>query len=235
MSEESKTIKPLNNCIPLIHGYSFTSYIHKIMPYLYLSDFECSEYAPFFAPRNIVAVCTISLRTHSKPALEFYKQNNISVYQWKVDDETKVDIIKVAKRIHKIIEKTRNHNKGHSGDQAILVHCDAGISRSVSCIIYHLMKSWKFLFNEAYRYVRNIRPFVQPNEGFRNQLKSLKMNEPEKEWEEYLTKMPNLYNYVNKLRTNGIKRKYQPIINTPAKVYTDNSIKNLKLKCQLKL
>ena len=56
----------------------------------------------------------------------------------------------------------------------ILVFCDMGISRSVSTIIYHLMKGYNCTFSQALQYVQQRRPIAKPNEGFCNQLQNLK-------------------------------------------------------------
>lgn len=52
----------------------------------------------------------------------------------------------------------------------VLVHCWAGVSRSVSCICAYLMESEGYTFHEALNYVRINRPVANPNEGFRQQL-----------------------------------------------------------------
>lgn len=58
--------------------------------------------------------------------------------------------------------------------QTILVHCDAGSSRSASIIIAWIMHDKKIDFISAYKILKHIRPCIEPNEGFVSQLKSLK-------------------------------------------------------------
>lgn len=54
----------------------------------------------------------------------------------------------------------------------VLVHCNAGVSRSASVVMAYLMKSSVCAsFQEAYEFVRKIRPAVAPNPGFVRQLK----------------------------------------------------------------
>uniref|UniRef100_A0A0N4ZFC5 Protein-tyrosine-phosphatase n=1 Tax=Parastrongyloides trichosuri TaxID=131310 RepID=A0A0N4ZFC5_PARTI len=55
----------------------------------------------------------------------------------------------------------------------IFVHCNAGISRSVSVIIAYFMTSCGLSFNEAYHKVKCVRKTAKPNEGFIRQLKCL--------------------------------------------------------------
>ena len=58
-------------------------------------------------------------------------------------------------------------------DQAekILVHCAAGVSRSPSIVIAYFIKKEKMTFDEAFNFVSDKRPFINPNVGFIKQLK----------------------------------------------------------------
>lgn len=57
-----------------------------------------------------------------------------------------------------------------SSNQNILVHCMAGISRSVSMISYYLMKKYHISADKAISTIRNIRNIVNPNDSFKYQL-----------------------------------------------------------------
>ena len=48
----------------------------------------------------------------------------------------------------------------------VLVHCIAGVSRSVCVILMHLMSRYNVCLNQAYKHVKDVRPFIHPNEGF---------------------------------------------------------------------
>ncbi|XP_056466233.1 dual specificity protein phosphatase 19-like [Gadus macrocephalus] len=54
----------------------------------------------------------------------------------------------------------------------VLVHCNAGISRSTSIVIGYLMLREGLSFEEALGQVKHARPSVCPNAGFYQQLKS---------------------------------------------------------------
>lgn len=56
-------------------------------------------------------------------------------------------------------------------DGVVLVHCNAGVSRSASVVIGFLMSQEKMSFDEAFSTVKTARPSIQPNPGFMNQLK----------------------------------------------------------------
>nr|XP_057919634.1 dual specificity protein phosphatase 19-like isoform X1 [Doryrhamphus excisus] len=57
-------------------------------------------------------------------------------------------------------------------DGVVLVHCNAGVSRSCSIVIGYLMLREGLPFDEAYRQVKRARPSCQPNPGFYQQLQS---------------------------------------------------------------
>ena len=54
---------------------------------------------------------------------------------------------------------------------SLLVHCHAGVSRSVSAVIYYLMQWYHFSYDEALEIVRQSRPIANPNPGFEHQLR----------------------------------------------------------------
>lgn len=53
----------------------------------------------------------------------------------------------------------------------VLVHCHAGISRSSTLIISYMIKEKEFNFEDALVFCKNKREKINPNEGFRKQLK----------------------------------------------------------------
>jgi len=53
----------------------------------------------------------------------------------------------------------------------VLVHCNAGISRSAAVVIAYLMHDKNVTFQQAYDYLKKLRPSIRPNEGFIMQLK----------------------------------------------------------------
>lgn len=57
-----------------------------------------------------------------------------------------------------------------SSGENILIHCMAGISRSVSLVVYYLMKKYHINFNKAYAMSYNVRSIANPNESFKVQL-----------------------------------------------------------------
>ncbi|XP_029377347.1 dual specificity protein phosphatase 19-like [Echeneis naucrates] len=56
----------------------------------------------------------------------------------------------------------------------VLVHCNAGVSRSASIVIGYLMLRESLPFDDAYSQVKLARPSIRPNPGFYQQLQSYK-------------------------------------------------------------
>lgn len=79
-----------------------------------------------------------------------------------IDDSPNVRISDYFNTTHKFINKARSEGVG------VLVHCYAGVSRSASIVISYLMKTQGLSFNDARIIVRNLRPIINPNEGFVN-------------------------------------------------------------------
>ena len=56
--------------------------------------------------------------------------------------------------------------RGARQGEQILVHCHAGISRSSTIVLLHLMINRGLPLNKALAYLKKMRPQVQPNSGF---------------------------------------------------------------------
>ncbi len=55
----------------------------------------------------------------------------------------------------------------------VLVHCQAGKSRSAAILIAYIMTKNKIQYEEAYELVKKYRPIIGLNDGFVKQLKNL--------------------------------------------------------------
>ena len=63
-----------------------------------------------------------------------------------------------------------NLDEARKNEGKVLVHCQAGISRSPTIVIAYLMKTKNLNQIEAYSEVHKIRPIIDPNMSFRCQL-----------------------------------------------------------------
>lgn len=81
-----------------------------------------------------------------------------------IKDSRESNLIEYFDQVADIIEKTRQE------DGKSLVHCVAGVSRSVSLVLAYLMKYAGMTLKTAFHHVRSVRPQVRPNLGFFKQL-----------------------------------------------------------------
>lgn len=78
----------------------------------------------------------------------------------------------LSKSIRTFLDFVQSANK-QSRDTRILVHCHAGISRSVSMIVALLITEYGYSYNDALAHIRRHRPEAEPNPGFEKQLRAL--------------------------------------------------------------
>ena len=142
---------------------------------------------PIFLPSQITKLLYLGNKTHANDIrvidiLEIktiinvakeipnYHENirkDINYARIEVDDDINIDMTSFWVQIADIIESSAKLKK------KILIHCSAGRSRSASSVIYYLMKKKNLSLNESYEYVLRRRDIIDPNEGFRRQLKEI--------------------------------------------------------------
>lgn len=131
--------------------------IHTIKPHLYLSGAK-----PVTAER-IKALGITSVINVSRD-LPRIKVRNVRYMQIDVEDHPGQNLEPYFEQCNNQIEYDRCSNG------KTLVHCLAGISRSVSLVLAYLMKHDGMTLEDAYNFVKMRRPCVGPNIGFWQQL-----------------------------------------------------------------
>ncbi len=100
--------------------------------------------------------------------IPFYHENSnrikIEYLKIPVNDSLDQDIKKYFDETNKFIDKVKQQNG------KVLVHCQAGISRSPTIVIAYLMKKEKREFQTVFQDVRAIRAVIDPNLKFCNEL-----------------------------------------------------------------
>ena len=130
--------------------------IDKITDKIFLGGVEgVSEYE-YFEIENIKNVLSV---LNDPPQIP--KEKNIRHKIIDIDDLYSENIIKHFKECIEFIE---------SSDK-IYIHCTCGVSRSATIVLAYLMWKTHSNFNDAYSFVKKIRPEIDPNNGFRRQLK----------------------------------------------------------------
>lgn len=132
--------------------------INKIDDGLYLTcDTNARDYKTLGLELGVKQILTIGkeLRPHSK-------STPFTMMRIDLDDHPDEKISKYFYPAHEFIEKAPT-----------VVHCFAGISRSATLVLAHLMIKYKITLEEALKRVRAARGQINPNPGFIAQLKQL--------------------------------------------------------------
>ena len=131
---------------------------------LFLSGSKSRQSEGILRMLNIMTICDLSTLPPfmSKPP----KFIGIVVHEYSVLDDEEADIMPAAARVLAVIASQRQQ----SASGAVLVHCQSGISRSASVVIFALMKLDSMSLAAAYRHVKSKRLCIRPNAGFMRQL-----------------------------------------------------------------
>lgn len=116
------------------------------------NNISVSKYTNNFnEPKTVVDPC--------KSILSTFNSNNVSSYLQSYHERPMIEI-----GYHFMDTAISSGNN-------ILIHCMAGISRSVSIVIYYFMKKFGTHFNETLNAIKKIRSIANPNSSFQSQLK----------------------------------------------------------------
>lgn len=96
-----------------------------------------------------------------------YFPNDFNYLKLGLDDTPQQSLYEILEPSYKFIYKALD-NGG-----TVLIHCHMGISRSVSIVIYFLMKLKQMTYLQALMYIRQHRSIANPNIGFARQLVSV--------------------------------------------------------------
>ncbi|CAF1361387.1 unnamed protein product, partial [Didymodactylos carnosus] len=129
-----------------------------ILSHLYLgSEWNASNYEELKA-NNVGYILNVSREIDNFFPGQF-KYLNVRVH-----DNDEADLLKEWEKTYRFINEAKANN------QACLVHCKMGISRSASTVLAYLMKENSHTLNDALDHVKKRRSCINPNGGFRSQL-----------------------------------------------------------------
>ena len=131
--------------------------IDKITDNIYLGGVKGLSDSEYFKTEKITATLSIL-----KDTPKFVDDENIKHKVIPLDDLYSENIIKYFKECIDYIESNGK----------VFIHCECGVSRSASFVIAYLMWKTHSTFNDAYLFVKKVRPEIDPNNGFRRQLKN---------------------------------------------------------------
>lgn len=133
--------------------------ISEIIPGLFISDFATAMNQELTKQKNIQAVINVS-------GIEYKYHTEYYLYH-AIDDTLSADLTPGFNSIYDFIDLHLTERRN------VLVHCYAGISRSVSYVIYYLMRKNDLSYDDAYEIVGKKRSKACPNHGFAQQLRGL--------------------------------------------------------------
>ena len=152
--------------------------ITQLSEHLFLSNWETSNNTHVLKKYNIKAVLTIETRPKPYYILKYYANNNINYGFVYLPDMPSANIKQFFDYTYKFIDD--HIQKGEN----VLVHCWAGISRSVAIILNYILKKYYMKYKRIQTMdpenaiistiynIRKFRPIINPNQGFLDQLKN---------------------------------------------------------------
>ncbi|XP_028840537.1 uncharacterized protein LOC114793068 [Denticeps clupeoides] len=149
LSEESVMTPDVENAV-----------ISPILPFLLLGNERDAQDLDLLLRLNISYVVNVTTHLplyHLDTGLVRYKRLPAT-------DNSKQNLRQYFEEVFEFIEEAHQCGRG------VLVHCQAGVSRSATIVIAYLMKHTLMTMMDAYKYVRSRRPVVSPNLNFMGQL-----------------------------------------------------------------
>ncbi|KRX08910.1 hypothetical protein PPERSA_09014 [Pseudocohnilembus persalinus] len=155
-----------NNQQPANHIYCFNK--NNTNGNLYLGNRKAAETYDFLLQNNVKYVLSLT-NSSLAPNYESFKDIINDHIIITIEDTEDQNITEHLKQCHNFIDNAlKNAN--------VLVHCQAGVSRSASIVITYLMNRLEIDLTQAYGIVRKKRPIIGPNNGFMNQMKQIETN-----------------------------------------------------------
>ena len=127
---------------------------------LFIGNLKAAQDEELLQNNNIkvvIDVCDLDFK-YSPGVLDFSKS-------FKIDDLDTFDFVPFFAECFSLIEEYRVRNRKN-----VLVHCAAGMSRSATIVIGHVMITKGLSYQDAHDFVKSKRSCIGPNSGFRKQL-----------------------------------------------------------------
>ncbi|RXN34943.1 dual specificity phosphatase 10 [Labeo rohita] len=131
-----------------------------ILPFLYLGNERDAQDLELMQRMDIGYILNVT--TH----LPLYHYD-LGLFKYKrlpATDSNKQNLRQYFEEAFEFIEEA------HQAGQGLLIHCQAGVSRSATIVIAYLMKHTWMTMTDAYKFVKSRRPIISPNLNFMGQL-----------------------------------------------------------------
>ena len=198
-----------------------------INPFLYLGGMYARQNPLVLENLGITHILNMAAEQHLDTV---YLENcNINVKHILADDYEMYNIRQHFEEAFQFIEDALSKNG------RILIHCAVGISRSPTIVIAYIMYRYGMTYQNAFQYVQNLRPNINPNNSFKLQLQEFEyelMNYTAQQQKQHLVNMPiqnhlpdnynlpqkNISNFtmngMNPISVKGSKKNYLNHMNT---------------------
>ncbi|XP_075043816.1 uncharacterized protein LOC142103620 [Mixophyes fleayi] len=134
--------------------------LSPILPFLFLGNEKDAQDLGRLVTLNIGHVLNVTTHLplyHAESGALRYKRLPAT-------DNSKQDLRQYFEEAFEFIEEAQQEGKG------VLIHCQAGVSRSATVVIAYLMKHTLMTVGDAYKFVKGKRPIISPNLNFMGQL-----------------------------------------------------------------
>lgn len=154
----------------IINNQSFNKHISdytnvsKINKNIFLGNWSISCNEKFLKNNNIKYIVCIENIKKPDYINNIYKKLGIKHVQFFIEDLDNKNIYQYFNESTNIIDKVINN------DLNILIHCQAGISRSTTILMAYLISKKNMTPIDAFNYILKKRPVISPNNGFIRQL-----------------------------------------------------------------
>uniref|UniRef100_A0A0A9YIJ5 protein-tyrosine-phosphatase n=1 Tax=Lygus hesperus TaxID=30085 RepID=A0A0A9YIJ5_LYGHE len=138
----------------------------RVLPFLYVGNARDARDADVLRGRGVSHVLNVTLTPTPAPA----DPSGVTYRQLPASDSTQQNIKQYFEEAFSFIEEARKNNG------SVLVHCQAGVSRSPTIAIAYIMKHRGVTMVEAYKTVKTARPIISPNLNFMGQLLELEQH-----------------------------------------------------------
>lgn len=155
---EHGKVKKLEKSLPFVVDEKPDLHIANVIPGLYLGSQDPVVCYDILKKYEIQHILSIGVNISEK-------YDDIQYHTCDLLDLPESNILPAIKKCVNIIHTNLKEN--------ILVHCNAGVSRSPSIIIAYLMIIMKLSYDEAYNIVKKARNCIRPNDGFVKQLRGI--------------------------------------------------------------
>nr|CAH8828572.1 unnamed protein product [Trichobilharzia regenti] len=136
----------------------FRAQASRILPFLYLGNESDSQNETILRKCGINYILNVTLTT------PFLDERRFKCHRLPATDSHSQDLRPYFNTAFQIIEEVRRSGK------SVLVHCQAGVSRSPALIIAYLMAYSSMSLLDAYQFVKTRRSVIAPNFAFMGQL-----------------------------------------------------------------